>query len=105
MSEPSSQLPDNGPSLPEMREALLDASDVRSLHADLSALTRITGVLCKQSIRSQSPLGDVHLDEAVERLLDRSLAAVQIRYQYEGRDWTDTLLNVPGGIRMVRCQH
>ncbi|MBL8827269.1 MAG: hypothetical protein JNM18_09805 [Planctomycetaceae bacterium] len=88
-----------------MREAVLSREEVLALQADLLAHTQIQGVLCKAWPREQTPAGNTPLDEAVQRLLDRATAAVQIRYAYDSHEWTDTLLNTPVGVRLVRCQH
>ena len=42
-----------------------------------------------------------------ETLAQAGLAAgdfrgVQVRYVYEGKEWCDTLLAAPGGVRLVR---
>lgn len=44
-------------------------------------------------------------NEAVELLLQRLVPAIQIHYRYDGYDWTDTLMHLPAGIRLVRCRH
>ena len=103
MSQPSS--PADGPPLPEMREAVLSRDEVVALQADLLTHTQIQGVLCKAKSREQTPVGNTSLELAIQQLLDHLTAAVQIRYSYDGHEWTDTLLNTPAGVRLVRCQH
>jgi hypothetical protein len=98
------QFPD-GPPLPEMREALLTREDVMALVADWVAHTRVISTLCKAGPHQQTPPGNTPLEIAIERLLERTVSAIQVRYAYDGYEWTDTLLNTPAGIRMVRCQH
>ena len=103
-SPQSTQFPD-GPPLPEMREAILSRDDVLTLVADLQAHTRISSTLCKAAPQQQTPPHNIPLEAAVERLIERTVSAIQIRYTYDGHEWTDTLLNSPSGIRIVRCQH
>ena len=98
------QFPD-GPPLPEMREAILSRDDVLALVADLQAHTRVISTLCKAGPQQQTPPGSIPLEAAIERLFERTVSAIQIRYAYDGHEWTDTLLNTPAGFRMVRCQH
>lgn len=95
----------DGPPLPEMREAVLSRDDVLALLADLQTHTRIQGVLCKSGLRQQTPAGETPLEQAVDQLINRTVTAIQIRYAYDNHEWTDTLLNSPAGVRLVRCQH
>lgn len=95
----------DGPPLPEMREAVLSSGDVLALLADLQAHTRIQGVLCKSGAHQQTPTGETPLEQAVDQLVNRTVTAIQIRYAYDDHEWTDTLLNSPAGVRLVRCQH
>ncbi|MDP1797658.1 MAG: hypothetical protein Q8K78_09265 [Planctomycetaceae bacterium] len=105
MTSPSpTQLPD-GPPLPEMREAVLSRDDVLTLVADLQAHAQITGTLCKAAPQQQTPLHNISLETAVEQFFTWAVSAIQIRYAYDGHEWTDTLLNTPAGMRLVRCQH
>jgi hypothetical protein len=105
MSElPRTQLPD-GPPLPEMREAVLSSDDVQAFVADLHVHATIQSTICKYAARHHAPPAAIPIEEAVARLLDRSVTAIQVRYQFDGHEWTDTLLNAPAGIRLVRCQH
>jgi hypothetical protein len=93
------------PPIPEMREALLDESNVRALLADWLACTQIEQVFVKDSLRSQQPGSGLQVEVAIEEFLHGRFAAVQVRYAFEGYGWTDTLMRVGEGIRMVRCRH
>lgn len=106
METPASIQFSEGPQLPEMREALLDPANVRELVSDLSQLTRVLSVQCKTSARSQTPLTlDISLEQAAECLLSGEVQAVQVKYFYDQYEWTDTLMRLPNGVRMVRCRH
>ena len=41
---------------------------------------------------------------ARDRLKAGDVRGVQLRYRYAGREWTDTVLRVPGGYRLVRME-
>ena len=97
-------LPD-GPPIPEMRESALSAEDIHALAADLTTHAVIHSIICKGGARQHSPAKPLRLDDAVEQLLSKTVAAVQVRYQFDSHDWTDTLMNTPNGIKLVRCQH
>lgn len=106
METPSSIPFSEGPQMPEMREALLDPANVRELVRDLSQLTRVLSVQCKTSARSQTPLKlNISLEQAAECLLNGEVQAVQVKYFYDQYEWTDTLMRLPDGVRMVRCRH
>ena len=101
----SIEFPD-GPAIPEMREAFLDSDKVRELASDLARFTRVFSVQCKTSVRSQTPpAGNVTLEQATELLLSNNLQAMQVKYHYEDHEWTDTLMQFPKGVRLVRCRH
>jgi hypothetical protein len=102
---PSAAFPD-GPPIPEMREALLDAENVRELVGDLSRFARVLSVQCKSRIRSHTgSASPMALEQAAELLLSRDLQAVQVRYFYDDHEWTDTLIGASEGVRLVRCRH
>ena len=92
--------------MPEMREALLDAANVRELIGDLSQCTRLLSVHCKTNAHSQTPAASgVSLEQAAELLLNGEVQAIQVKYFYDQYEWTDTLMRLLNGIRMVRCRH
>jgi hypothetical protein len=103
--ETGPEFPD-GPPIPEMREALLNAGNVRDLVADLRECTQIISLQCKANMRSQQAFdGERDLGFAMEQLLAREFHALQIRYGFDGFEWTDTLLQTQEGVRLVRCRH
>ncbi len=99
-----SALPD-GPPPPEMCEAVLSREEIQALVADLSAHTQILGTQCKAAPQQQTPPHNLPLESAIDQLFSRAVMAVQVRYRFDGHEWTDTLLNSPAGVRLVRCQH
>jgi hypothetical protein len=95
----------DGSPIPKMVEAVLSPSDLTALLADLAALTTITDVLCKAAPQQLTPEQNLTLQSATELFLARQVMAMQIRYQYDGSAWTDTVLHAQPGYRLVRCQH
>lgn len=95
----------DGPPLPEMREGLLSAGDLTQLFADISACTTVLGVQEKGGAQRYAEAGTLPLDTARERLVDGAARAVQIRYRFDGFEWSDTVMRLPAGFRLVRCQH
>lgn len=100
-----SQITFDGPPLPEMREAVLSHDELSILAADLQAYTQIASVICKSHSQQHAPPVNIPLSAAIDHLFARTVTAVQIRYAYDGHEWTDTLLQTPAGVRFVRCQH
>lgn len=95
-----------GPPIPEMREALLTEAEVRLLVADLLSHADAIRTLCKAGSRRQTPSNVLPLEVAAEQLLSRSVPAIQIRYRFEGYEWSDTLTTTPSpGLRLIRCRH
>jgi hypothetical protein len=88
-----------------MRDALLGSEEFHALITDLTTYTRVTNTLCKAGPRQQTPPHNLTLSDAAAMFLARTVTAIQIRYEYDGHLWSDTLLHVPQGIRLVRCQH
>ncbi|MEQ9408853.1 MAG: hypothetical protein RIK87_14045 [Fuerstiella sp.] len=95
----------DGPPMPEMCEALLSPRDVDALFQDLASCTSILSVQEKGSETGCAEDTVLTLATAQQRLLSHSVRAVQIRYRYDNHDWSDTLIHLPDGIRLVRCQH
>ena len=47
---------------------------------------------------------DEDLRQAVAALQDGRLRGVQVRYEWQGRQWLDTLLRSQEGLRLVRLE-
>ena len=77
----------------------LDAESLAALFSDLSTLVEIDEVLIKGEAAAYA--GAAGLVEA-QRALAGGARGVQIRYRWAGDGWLDTLLNVPGRVRLVR---
>lgn len=95
--------------LPDLHQATIDEPMVRSLFRDIGALTTVVDIIPKLGARvmaaeSFSPLD---LDGALSALLDRNFHGVQIRYDFGGLQWWDSVLRLPaaGRYRLVRISH
>ena len=86
--------------LPPLQTAILDAATVEQLFADLQSCTRIRSVVPRTG--PQASPRSISLSEAQAGLLDHTYRGVQIRYTFEGKDWCDTLVPQPQGLRLVR---
>jgi len=95
----------DGPQLPELCEGVLDVSQVERLFTELAALTQVVAILEKGGAQEYGHTKGFDLETARRRLLSRQCCALQIRYRFDGAEWTDTLLSTAAGIRAVRCRH
>lgn len=95
----------DGPPVPLMVEGVLDAAALRQLFADIESAASLIGVREKGG-QAEYAAGEVMPPAvALGRLQGGTARAVQIRYQYDGYEWTDTILAVATGFRVVRCRH
>jgi hypothetical protein len=92
-----------------LREAVLDEAGVDALFTDLAMAATLLGVTTKGGARTRAVdgAGDPRreLDAARAALRAGTIAGVQVRYVHAERQWWDTLLRVPGGVRLVRICH
>lgn len=102
MNEESTQRP-----LPELHQAEFDAAELETLLRDIGACARITEVIPKYGPRALVPETPVlTIEDGRQLLLNGAARAVQFRYQYEGAEWWDTVMALPGSrFRLVRIQH
>ena len=92
--------------LPELTESLLGAEQITDLFRDIGALTEIVEIIPKQGPRDYVDDSEsLDLESARAQLLDGGFRGLQIRYQYQGGLWWDTLIRVPQGFRIVRIRH
>jgi hypothetical protein len=95
--------PDSPLTLPALQQAELDAATVEQLFSDLARCTQVLAVLPRFASRTLVPPQTMELAAAHAGLVDGALRGVQVRYRYDGREWTDTLLALgPGRTRLVR---
>jgi hypothetical protein len=102
MSQPQFQ---DGPAVPLMVEGAIDADTLRRLFADLTEAATVVGVREKSSPAAYTAADETLPEVALERLLSGAARAIQVRYRFADYEWTDTILGLPGGFRVVRCRH
>lgn len=95
------------PPLPDLHQAQFDAAELETLLRDIGACAQVTEIIPKFAATGHVPDNSVlSLDDGRRLLLDGGARAVQFRYRYEGADWWDTVMALPGGqFRLVRVQH
>ena len=104
---PATELPrphGEGPPVPPMWQADLDADALGRLFADLAAAAEVLSVRGKGGQRGYASDDQITPSTAHEQLAAGVLAGVQVRYRYDGHEWTDTVLRTAGGFRLVRCR-
>lgn len=94
----------DGPPVPPMWQADLDAAALRQLFADLGSAAEVLSVHGKAGSGRYASAEPLALETAHELLASGGIAGVQLRYRYDGSEWADTLLRTPGGFRLVRCR-
>lgn len=94
-----------GPPVPLMVDGVIDAITLRQLFSDLATSTTVIGLREKGGPTTYSGADEPTSDEALARLLSGIARATQVRYRFDSHEWTDTILTVPGGFRVVRCRH
>jgi hypothetical protein len=95
----------DGPPVPLMVDGVIDATTLRQLFADLTTAATLLGIREKGSPTGYTSGGTVTADVARNRLLSGETRAAQVRYQFDGHEWSDTILALPTGFRVVRCRH
>ncbi|HVK17533.1 MAG TPA: hypothetical protein VM533_11345 [Fimbriiglobus sp.] len=103
-TEPLPRPGGDGPPVPPLWQATFDADHLAQLFADLASAAEVLSVQGKADPRRYAAADPLTLDAAHRRLLDGDLVGVQVRYRYDGQEWTDTILRAAGGYRLVRCQ-
>ena len=94
-----------GPPVPMMVEGAIDAATLRHLFDDLASVATILSIREKGHACNYAEAQVLTPTVALERLLARSVPAIQIRYRYDGFEWTDTILATRDAFRVVRCRH
>jgi len=94
-----------GPPVPLMVEGLIDATMLRQLFTDLATAATVTDVREKGDPRGYALPTELTPELVRDRLLSGVTRAVQVRYRYDTYEWTDTILGMPTGYRVIRCRH
>ncbi len=100
--EPPSE--EEPPPLPDLQDAVLAEAEVDALFADLATHATVGEIVWKGGATDRAQGAAPSLQDAREALRSGAVRGVQIRYLHEGRRWWDTLMRVPGGVRLVRIE-
>ena len=90
--------------LPDLYQATLDEPGLRTLFADLEACAEVLDVQAKGAGEGHSFELKQTAASALEALLSRRVAALQVRYRHGGEEWRDTVLATSGAFRLVRMR-
>jgi hypothetical protein len=85
-----------------MTDAVLDPAEVAALFRDYRALAGSMQIQLRNAPGLVLPHPSPTLDDAESLLLSGSIRGMQLRYQFNGRNWCDTLMPIPLGVRLVR---
>ncbi len=93
--------------LPDLQQAEFDSDELARLVRDIAACAQITEIIPKYDASVHVPeRPTLSLHDGHQLLLSRAARAVQFRYRYQGSDWWDTVMALPGErFRLVRIQH
>lgn len=89
--------------LPQLHQADLDDETLDAYFRDLLACAEVFGVVPKMGPGYVAPAG-IDLLEGKSLLASGELRGLQIRYNYQGAEWWDTLIVRDGAVRMTRIE-
>lgn len=90
--------------LPELFQGDLSPAQVQRLFSDLESFAEIDGISVKGGPQAYTTGEHTTLAEAAALVQARTVAGVQIRYQYAGQAWFDTLMLRGDATRVVRIK-
>ncbi len=90
--------------LPPVHEAVLTSEQISALFSDLNNLASNVQLLVRGASKGDTYSAQ-HLQITRDRLLAGDINKIQVRYEWEGARWIDTLEVVPTGFRIVRIKH
>lgn len=89
-------------SFPPVQQAVLDEATLDALFRDLAECTQVLAVVPKDAAQAMAADRAIGLADALPALRAGALRGVQVRYRWERKEWCDTLLATPAGVRLVR---
>jgi hypothetical protein len=88
--------------LPPMWSSTMDHAELLAWAKDVKSLCQLEEVRVKGGAELHSHDAAHGFSEAVSELICHHLAALQVRYVYDGHTYFDTALSEPGCFRLVR---
>lgn len=88
--------------LPDLYSDELDAAALSALIADIEAHAHVSEVLVKGAATVHATAVRPSFSQACASLSAGNIRAVQVRYRWDGRDWSDTVLRTTAGFKVVR---
>lgn len=86
--------------LPDLEQGELDEATLRALAGDIRDHAELIEVRVKGAARSRGQ--ETSLDQGVRDLVQGRVRGLQLVYHFDGQTWMDTVLQAPGGFRVVR---
>ena len=96
---PSADVP-----LSDLQDAILDRDTYRQLLFDIETQARLIELRVKGGATTPAGAEVKDLAEACALLENGKALGIQLRYEWRGRQWWDTLFRTPHGMRLVRIQ-
>ncbi len=92
--------------LPEMTATVLDVETVKRLFAEIAFEASVMDILVRggESLDVGEPAPKHTLRGARDVFLSGAVSGLQIRYEYVGMEWWDTLMRSGDVIRLVRVR-
>lgn len=95
---------DGKPELPPLWQANFTDETLDQYFVDLASSAEGISVQAKADPRKYSSGDPLTLNVAHDRLKAGDIRGIQIHYRYDNREWTDTLIRLPDGYRLVRME-
>jgi len=91
--------------LPDLQDAVLSTEQLEALFSDLAEHATIGEIIFKGAAteRVDARRKPTLVDAFAALRLD-TVRGVQVRYLHEGKEWWDTLMSTPAGVRLVRIE-
>ncbi|QQE09990.1 hypothetical protein JD969_10715 [Planctomycetota bacterium] len=89
----------------KLQDQIIDIDTVNCLFSDIAACTKFLSALPRYQQRTMIEPSPVSLDEARLLTIQKQALAVQLRYEYEGKEWWDTLMLQKDSVRLIRIAH
>jgi len=88
--------------MPELYDSNLDEATLERLFEDIRLCTDVVGISLKSRSQAYAARRKVSLHDALQLLRLGEVRGVQIRYNYQGQEWWDTVMSFGNGYRIVR---